>query len=202
VVWDFIHHAQSQGHPGGAGRGSGAGSILAYALGITGHRPAALQPLLRALPEPRARVSPPDFDIDFCQWRRGEVIDYVKKKYGTENCAQIITFGSLGAKTVIRDLGRVLEIPLGECDRLAKMVPEVPDMTLEKALKESPGVPPRPARPSPTRSASCKYARGAGRPAPQPRHPRGRGGDRREAADRDPAAVPATRTSSPCPSLK
>jgi DNA polymerase-3 subunit alpha len=137
VVWDFIHYAQSQGIPVGPGRGSGAGSILAYALGITGIDPLRYNLFFERFLNPE-RVSPPDFDIDFCQWRRGEVIDYVKKKYGTENCAQIITFGSLGAKTVIRDLGRVLEIPLSECDRLAKMVPEVPDMTLEKALKENP----------------------------------------------------------------
>jgi DNA polymerase-3 subunit alpha len=84
------------------------------------------------------RVSPPDFDIDFCQTRRGEVIEYVKQKYGRDNVAQIITFGSLGPKTAIRDIGRVLEIPLGECDRLAKMIPEVPDMTFEKALRDSP----------------------------------------------------------------
>ena len=137
VVQDFIAYAKSQNIPVGPGRGSGAGSMLAYALGIT-----ALDPLLYNLLFERFlnpdRVSPPDFDIDFCQARRGEVIEYVKDKYGRENVAQIITFGTLGAKTVIRDIGRVLALPLNECDKLAKMVPETPGATLAKALEENP----------------------------------------------------------------
>jgi DNA polymerase III subunit alpha len=137
VVWDFIHHAKSKGIPVGPGRGSGAGSIVAYALSITDIDPLRYGLIFERFLNPE-RVSPPDFDVDFCQDRRGEVIEYVKQKYGRENVAQIITFGSLGAKTVIRDLGRVLEIPLPECDKLAKLVPEGPDVTLEKALKESP----------------------------------------------------------------
>jgi DNA polymerase-3 subunit alpha len=137
VVWDFIKFAHDHGIPVGPGRGSGAGSILAYALEITGIDPLRYNLIFERFLNPE-RVSPPDFDIDFCQTRRGEVIDYVKKKYGTENCAQIITFGSLGAKTVIRDLGRALEIPFSECDKLAKMVPETPDMTIELALKQNP----------------------------------------------------------------
>jgi DNA polymerase-3 subunit alpha len=137
VVWDFIRFAHESHIPVGPGRGSGAGSLLAYALGITGIDPLAYHLIFERFLNPE-RVSPPDFDIDFCQSRRGEVIDYVKKKYGEENCAQIITFGSLGAKTVIRDLARVMEIPYAEADRLAKMVPESPDMTLDKALKENP----------------------------------------------------------------
>ncbi len=137
VVWDFIHYAHQNRIPVGPGRGSGAGSIVAYALGITGIDPLLYNLIFERFLNPE-RVSPPDFDIDFCQARRGEVIDYVKRKYGAENVAQIITFGSLGPKTVIRDLARVLEIPLSEADRLAKMVPEVPDMTLERALKENP----------------------------------------------------------------
>ncbi len=137
VVWDFIHYAHRNGIPVGPGRGSGAGSVVAYALGITGIDPLKYGLIFERFLNPD-RISPPDFDIDFCQWRRGEVIDYVKKKYGADNVAQIITFGTLGAKTVIRDLARVLEMPIAEADRLAKMIPETPDMTLDKALKESP----------------------------------------------------------------
>ncbi len=137
VVWDFINYAHQNRIPVGPGRGSGAGSIVAYALGITGIDPLLYNLIFERFLNPE-RVSPPDFDIDFCQTRRGEVIDYVKRKYGAENVAQIITFGSLGPKTVIRDLARALDIPLSEADRLAKLVPEAPDMTLEKAIKESP----------------------------------------------------------------
>ena len=123
--------------PVGPGRGSGAGSILAYALGITNIDPLQYNLIFERFLNPE-RVSPPDFDIDFCQTRRGEVIDYVKDRYGRENVAQIITFGTLGAKTVIRDIGRVLEIPFAECDRLAKMVPDDPNMTLALALELNP----------------------------------------------------------------
>lgn len=137
VVWDFINFAHENRIPVGPGRGSGAGSVVAYALGITGIDPLRYGLIFERFLNPD-RVSPPDFDIDFCQWRRGEVIDYVKRKYGPENVAQIITFGTLGAKTIIRDLARVLEMPLSEADRLAKMIPEAPDMTLEKAMTESP----------------------------------------------------------------
>lgn len=137
VVWDFVKFAHSSGIPVGPGRGSGGGSIVAYCLGIT-----AIDPLRYDLIFERflnlERISPPDFDIDFCQDRRGEVIEYVKGKYGRENVAQIITFQTLGPKTAIRDIGRVLEIPLPYCDKLAKMVPETPDMTLKKALETSP----------------------------------------------------------------
>lgn len=137
VVWDFIRYAHEQKIPVGPGRGSGAGSLLAYALGITGIDPLRYNLIFERFLNPE-RVSPPDFDIDFCQARRGEVIEYVKDKYGRENVAQIITFGTLGPKTVIRDLGRVLEIPFSECDRLAKLIPEDPGMTLAKALEKSP----------------------------------------------------------------
>ena len=137
VVWDFVRFSQDQCIPVGPGRGSGAGSIVAYALGITGIDPLKYQLIFERFLNPE-RVSPPDFDIDFCQTRRSEVIDYVKDKYGKENVAQIITFGTLGPKTVIRDIGRVLEIPLSECDRLAKMIPEDPGMTLKKALELNP----------------------------------------------------------------
>jgi DNA polymerase-3 subunit alpha len=137
VVWDFVRFARDCCIPVGPGRGSGAGSIVAYALGITGIDPLRYNLFFERFLNPD-RVSPPDFDIDFCQNRRGEVIEYVKQKYGRENVAQIITFGTLGAKMVIRDIGRVLEVPLSECDRLAKMVPDDPGTTLADALRLNP----------------------------------------------------------------
>ncbi len=137
VVWDFIHWAKKQGVPVGPGRGSGAGSLVAYATGITAIDPIRFDLIFERFLNPD-RVSPPDFDIDFCQGRRGEVIDYVKRKYGHENCAQIATFGTLGAKTVIRDLARVLEIPLPESDKLAKMVPDDIGITLPEAIEKNP----------------------------------------------------------------
>lgn len=137
VVWDFINWAKQNNIPVGPGRGSGAGSLVAYAMGITTIDPLRFDLIFERFLNPE-RVSPPDFDIDFCQTRRPEVIDYVKRKYGEENCAQIITFGTLGAKTIIRDLGRVMEIPLANCDKLAKMIPEEPGMTLKKAEEANP----------------------------------------------------------------
>ncbi|MFZ2411347.1 MAG: DNA polymerase III subunit alpha, partial [Candidatus Methanoperedens sp.] len=110
VVWDFVNFAKTSGIPVGPGRGSGGGSLLAYALSITSIDPIKYGLIFERFLNPE-RVSPPDFDIDFCQSRRGEVIEYVKNKYGKDSVAQIITFGSLGAKTVIRDVGRVLDIP-------------------------------------------------------------------------------------------
>jgi DNA polymerase III subunit alpha len=136
VVWDFIHAAKQMGIPVGPGRGSGAGSLVAYATGITGIDPLRYGLIFERFLNPE-RVSPPDFDIDFCQARRGEVIDYVKRKYGADSVAQIVTYGTLGAKTLIRDIGRALDIPLPDCDKLAKMVPELPGTTLEKAKKDS-----------------------------------------------------------------
>ncbi len=141
VVWDFVRFARERQIPVGPGRGSGAGSLVSYALGITGLDPLRYGLVFERFLNPE-RVSPPDFDIDFCQFRRGEVIDYVKQKYGRENVAQIVTFGSLGVKTVIRDVGRVLQVPLPVCDRLAKLVPEVipgvKEITVEEALKANP----------------------------------------------------------------
>lgn len=137
VVWDFVHYAKRNKIPVGPGRGSGAGSLVAYFLGITAIDPLRYNLIFERFLNPD-RVSPPDFDIDFCQARRGEVIEYTIDKYGKENCAMIITFGTLGAKTVIRDLGRVLGYELSFCDKLAKMVPEDPGMTLEKAFAANP----------------------------------------------------------------
>jgi len=137
IVWDFIHHAKSKGIPVGPGRGSAAGSLVAYALGITNIDPLRYRLLFERFLNPE-RVSPPDIDIDFCYNRRPEVIDYVRQKYGNDNVAQIITFGTMGAKAVVRDVGRVMGLPYGEVDRLAKMIPNELKMTLDKALKESP----------------------------------------------------------------
>ncbi|HSR88518.1 MAG TPA: DNA polymerase III subunit alpha [Pontiella sp.] len=137
VVADFIQYARRDGVPVGPGRGSGAGSLLAYSLEITTVDPLKYSLIFERFLNPE-RVSPPDFDIDFCPTRRGDVIKYVRDKYGEDCVAQIITFGTLGAKTLMRDLGRVLEIGLPYCDRLAKMIPETPGTTLEKALAESP----------------------------------------------------------------
>ena len=136
VVWDFIRAAKEMDIPVGPGRGSGAGSLVAYATGITGIDPIHYGLIFERFLNPE-RVSPPDFDIDFCQSRRAEVIDYVRGKYGVDSVAQIITYGTLGAKTLIRDIGRALEIPLPECDKLAKMIPETAGTTLQKALRES-----------------------------------------------------------------
>ncbi|MBN2162947.1 MAG: DNA polymerase III subunit alpha [Pontiellaceae bacterium] len=137
VVADFIQWARRQGIPVGPGRGSGAGSLLAYSLEITTIDPLKYSLIFERFLNPD-RVSPPDFDIDFCPTKRYQVIQYVREKYGHDCVAQIITFGTLGAKTLMRDLGRVLEIPLPECDKLAKLIPDTPGTTLEKALAESP----------------------------------------------------------------
>lgn len=137
VVWDFIHYAFEQDIPVGPGRGSGAGSLIAYALNITGIDPLKYNLIFERFLNPE-RVSPPDFDIDFCKDRREEVIAYVRDKYGRDSTGQIITFGTMGAKSVIRDVARVLKLPLSDADRIAKLIPDDPKMTLEKAIKESP----------------------------------------------------------------
>jgi DNA polymerase-3 subunit alpha len=136
IVWDFIHYARAQGVPVGPGRGSAAGSLVSYALGITDVDPLEYDLLFERFLNPE-RVSLPDIDIDFCMRRRGEVIDYVTQKYGRENVAQIITFGTLAAKAAIKDVGRALDLPFGEVDRLAKLVPAELNIKLEKALAES-----------------------------------------------------------------
>jgi DNA polymerase-3 subunit alpha len=125
IVSDFIKYAKSQGIPVGPGRGSGAGSLVAYALTITDLDPLRFGLFFERFLNPE-RVSMPDFDIDFCQTRRGEVIDYVRDRYGADRVAQIITFGSFLARGVLRSVGRVLEMPLGQVDKLAKLVPQNP----------------------------------------------------------------------------
>ncbi len=139
IVADFIQWAKSQDIPVGPGRGSGAGSLVAYATTITDLDPLRYNLLFERFLNPE-RVSMPDFDIDFCQDRREEVIRYVQRKYGTEQVAQIITFGTLQARAVLRDVGRVLQMPYGQVDRIAKLVPANPTdpWTLERSLKEVP----------------------------------------------------------------
>jgi DNA polymerase-3 subunit alpha len=136
IVWDFIRFAKENGIAVGPGRGSGAGSIVAYAVEITDIDPIEYGLIFERFLNPE-RVSMPDFDIDFCYERRGEVIDYVIEKYGASKVAQIITFGKLKAKAVIRDVGRVMGISYGEVDRVAKMVPNVLDITLAAAFEQS-----------------------------------------------------------------
>ncbi len=139
IVADFIKWAKDQGIPVGPGRGSGAGSLVAYALTITDVDPLRFSLLFERFLNPE-RVSMPDFDIDFCQDRREEVIRYVQQKYGREQVAQIITFGSLQARAALRDVGRVLEMPYGQVDRICKLVPNNPanPTTLSKAIEEEP----------------------------------------------------------------
>jgi DNA polymerase-3 subunit alpha len=139
IVWDVVRFAREQGIPVGPGRGSVAGSLVSYCLEIT-----SLDPLQHGLIFERfinpERKSLPDIDMDFCQRRRGEIIDYVKRKYGEDRVAQIITFGTLSARSVIRDVGRVMNMTFGEVDRIAKLVPEELGVTLDRALAEAPAL--------------------------------------------------------------
>ena len=139
IVWDFIRYAREQGVPVGPGRGSAAGSFVAYCLRITDVDPIEYDLIFERFLNPE-RVSLPDIDIDFCERRRGEVIEYVTRKYGRANVAQIITFGTMKARAVVRDVARVMDIPYADADRVAKAVPPALDMTLEKALAESPAL--------------------------------------------------------------
>jgi DNA polymerase-3 subunit alpha len=137
IVWDFIHWSKENGIPVGPGRGSGAGSIVAYSLRITDIDPLKYNLLFERFLNPE-RISMPDFDIDFCFERRGEVIDYVTAKYGSDRTGQIITFGTLKAKAVLKDVARALDIPYEDANNIAKLVPEDPKMTLAKAFAEEP----------------------------------------------------------------
>ena len=137
IVWDFIDYAKRHGIPVGPGRGSGAGSIAAYCIGITGIDPMKYNLLFERFLNPE-RVSMPDFDIDFCYERRQEVIDYVVRKYGADHVAQIITFGTMAARGAIRDVGRAMAMPYAAVDVIAKLVPMELGITLERALKVSP----------------------------------------------------------------
>ena len=137
IVWDFIHFARSHDIMVGPGRGSAAGSIVSYCLEITNIDPVRYDLLFERFLNPE-RVSMPDIDIEFCFERRQEVIDYVVEKYGKDQVVQIVTFGTLAAKGVVRDVGRVLDLPYARCDAIAKMIPGDLGMTLDKALKQSP----------------------------------------------------------------
>jgi DNA polymerase-3 subunit alpha len=137
IVWDFIKWAKDNDIPVGPGRGSAAGSLVAYALGITDCDPLRFGLIFERFLNPE-RVSPPDIDVDFCQTRRPEVIDYVRHKYGSTCVSQIITFGTLGAKSVIRDVGRVMGMSYGDTDRIAKMIPQELNITLADARKKNP----------------------------------------------------------------
>jgi len=137
IVADFINWAKRNGIPVGPGRGSGAGSLVAYSLNITDIDPIQFNLLFERFINPE-RISMPDFDVDFCQDRRGEVIDYVSRKYGSENVCQIITFGKLQARAVIKDVGRVLGLSFAETDQLTKLLPDELDITIERALDAEP----------------------------------------------------------------
>jgi DNA polymerase III subunit alpha len=139
IVWDFICYTKEHDIPVGPGRGSAAGSLVSYALGITDLDPLQHELLFERFLNPE-RISMPDIDIDFCMNRRGEVIDYVTRKYGRENVAQIITFGTMAAKAAIKDVGRAMDMPYNEVDRIAKMVPSTLNIKLATALKESPAL--------------------------------------------------------------
>ena len=137
IVWDFIHFAKSNGISVGPGRGSAAGSIVSYCLEITDIDPIRYNLLFERFLNPE-RVSMPDIDVDFCFERRQEVIDYVVRKYGKDQVVQIVTFGTFAARAVVRDVGRVLDLPYAKCDAIAKMIPKDLGITLDKALKSSP----------------------------------------------------------------
>src|SRR3954470_2426383 len=137
IVWDFIRYAREKGIPVGPGRGSAAGSFVAYCLRITDVDPIEYDLIFERFLNPE-RVSLPDIDIDFCERRRGEVIEYVTRKYGREQVAQIITFGTMKARAVVRDVARVMDVPYADADRVAKLIPNQLEMTLDLALEESP----------------------------------------------------------------
>jgi DNA polymerase-3 subunit alpha len=139
ITWDFIRYAREKGIPVGPGRGSAAGSVVAWCLKITDVDPIPFDLIFERFLNPE-RVSMPDIDIDFCERRRGEVIEYVTRKYGRENVAQIITFGTMKAKAVVRDVGRALNMPYADADKVAKLIPAALDMTLDKALEENPAL--------------------------------------------------------------
>ncbi len=189
IVSDFIKWAKEQGIPVGPGRGSGAGSLVAYALTITDLDPIRFGLLFERFLNPE-RVSMPDFDIDFCQERRGEVIRYVQQRYGASQVGQIITFGTLQARGVLRDVGRVLEMPYGQVDKLCKLVPNNPaaPVTLSKAIAEEPRL--QAERELAAGSAArIRYRDEARRPAPPRLDARRRHRDRRPAARRSRADV-------------
>jgi DNA polymerase-3 subunit alpha len=157
IVWDFIHFAKEKGIPVGPGRGSAAGSMVTYVLGITDIDPLQFGLLFERFLNPD-RVSPPDIDVDFCEARRGEVLEYVRQKYGERRVAQIITFGKLKAKSVVRDVGRVMGWSYRDADRIAKMIPNELNITLDSAVEKNPELKRAVASEPPTRQL-FDYAR-------------------------------------------
>src|SRR5207247_2855605 len=137
IVWDFIHFAKEKGIPVGPGRGSAAGSIIAFVLGITDIDPLQYGLIFERFLNPD-RISPPDIDVDFCEARRSEVLEYVRQKYGERRVAQIITFGKLKAKSVVRDVGRVMGMPYRDADRIARMIPNELNITRDSAAEKNP----------------------------------------------------------------
>src|ERR1700704_3985235 len=136
IVWDFIKYAREHDIPVGPGRASAAGSLVAYVMEITDIDPLQNELLFERFLNPE-RISMPDIDIDFCMNRRGEVIEYVKRKYGSDQVAQIITFNTMAAKAAIKDVGRALEMPYGEVGRNAKNIPTTIRITIDQALKDN-----------------------------------------------------------------
>ena len=135
IVWDFINWAKTNDIPMGPGRGSGAGSIVLYLIGVTDIEPLRFHLFFERFINPE-RISYPDIDVDICMDRRGDVIHYTLQKYGKDNVAQIITFGTMKAKMTIKDVGRVLNVPFTKVNEIAKLVPEDLNITLEKALRK------------------------------------------------------------------
>jgi DNA polymerase III subunit alpha len=187
IVADFIRWAKENDIPVGPGRGSGAGSLVAFVLGITDLDPLRYELLFERFLNPE-RVSMPDFDIDFCINGRDRVIDYVARRYGRDSVAQIITYGSMAAKAVVRDVGRVLGHPYGFTDRIAKLIPFEVGMTLDKALVQEPELKP-PARDRGRGSRPDRTRQVAGRSGAQCRATRRRRRDRAHGADGLHAAV-------------
>jgi len=137
IVWDFIRYAREHNIPVGPGRGSAAGPLVTHPLGITHTDPLQHELLFERFLNPE-RISMPDIDIDFCMRGRGEVINYVTQKYGRDNVAQIITFGTMATKAAIKDVGRAMGIPYPDVDRIVKMVPTVLNISIDQAIKDSP----------------------------------------------------------------
>jgi DNA polymerase III subunit alpha len=190
IVADFIRWARENGIPVGPGRGSGAGSLVAYVLGITDLDPLDHDLLFERFLNPE-RVSMPDFDVDFCMEGRDRVIDYVAERYGRERVSQIITYGTMAAKAVVRDAGRVLGHPYGFVDRIAKLIPNELDITLDAALKQEPELRKRLYDRRTRRCANADRPRALARgPDAQRRQARRRRGDRAVGAHRLHAAVP------------
>ncbi len=171
IVWDFIRYAKERNIPVGPGRGSAAGSLVAYALSITDIDPLANELLFERFLNPE-RISMPDIDIDFCMNRRGEVIEYVTQKYGRDQVAQIITFGTMATKAAMKDSGRAMDIPYAEVERIVKMVPPTLNITIDQALKDSPA------------AGQCLRKRAADQRADRHREEAGRSGSQRRRSRR------------------